>query len=246
MKPQQIFDEELKGRVVDFEMDPPADLFEKIVARGSVLAQASMAWYMRPAFQRAVAVVVLLLVAGTVLVSQWLKHEQIVGSTPVAAYDTLRRAAATEQLLAIEQEVRLKSEVAVAPSEFKPWKPQSQRLTAASPGVQQQYDALEPANRSRPLVEPMIARSLEALPSSHRALNVTFEWRDTEDFAPAMASTEESTPVWKKPLTLVQEGGLFALAKERLEEFRTKEHYVTFNLGSLELGQTIQFSKPEQ
>jgi hypothetical protein len=63
------------------------------------------------------------------------------------------------------------------------------------------------------------------------------------DDLPEAASMASSGSAIIKSFTKLSSGDYFELAKQKVNEFVSKEHYVNFAIGNIEFGQTIQLSK---
>jgi hypothetical protein len=60
---------------------------------------------------------------------------------------------------------------------------------------------------------------------------------------PGLATNENSSSAIANTFTKISSGEYFELAKQKVNDFVSKEHYVNFAIGNVEFGQTIQLSK---
>lgn len=240
MKQQEIMDKLLREKLEGAEMEPPAALFEQISAR--LDRPALMPWYRKPSFLRAAAAVALLAVSTAVILNNWNSSPAQKSMAGLQSYDTLKQDQLQQQLKSME-------------------------LAAVSATPQQEkVEKKETAVQPRSSTVRLASENLEVTPMPAQENIATMEFRQVHQLksktiqlkpqgkvdAPLMlAQDNEETseygllPQITKSYSKLADGSLFELAKERIEDFRNKEHYLSFNLGSLEIGQTIQLSRPE-
>jgi len=240
MKQQEIMDKLLREKLDGAEMEPPAALFDQISAR--LDRPALLPWYRKPALLRVAAAVALLAVSTTLVLNNWSSTSVQKEMAGLHSYDSLKQ----DQL-----QFQLKSmELAAA------------KVTTTAVPVEKNLRAVQPQNKTMRLA----SENTEVATMPVQENIATMEFRQVHHIksktwqlkpqgkvdAPALlAQVEEEgngyglLPQLSKSYSKLADGSLFELAKERIDDFKTKEHYVSFNLGSLEIGQTIQLSRPE-
>lgn len=241
MEDQKKLDKVLRAKLKDFEMAPPPMLFDQIMKQVNPPAKKLVPiWYLRPQVQWAAASFTILAVAAAVWLTEMRDNNVPAVTANLAQFDTLSNELRENQLQGLE----LLAEQFVKEQDQKnaqPVQPQSQasRLvsvegeTAQTEITRETIDAMKPRN-----VQLLKARSAQ-MPVMASASTVFEE-------APQFAESPTGViPALIKSYGVLSNADLFAIAKEKFQDFKTKEHYVSFNLGSLEIGQTIQLSKPE-
>jgi hypothetical protein len=157
--------------------------------------------------------------------------------------DTIQQLQLQNQLQALElagQEIAPQEEnnlVAMQP----PVK--TQRLDVVSVAA-----ATETSNeRNMFTIEQIPSKSVQPLKSQQTtkqlmvaALNPTFI---SVDMFPEVGPNGNSTSAIANTFTKLSSGEYFELAKQKVNDFVSKEHYVNFAIGNVEFGQTIQLSK---
>lgn len=240
MKQQEIMDKLLREKLEGAEMDPPAGLFDQISAR--LDRPALTPWYRKPAVLRVAAALALLMVSTTLVVNNWnslAPNRELAG---LSDYDSLKQEQLHSQLQSMElaaaqippvAKEKEKKEVVVQP------KAQTVRLASESIEMTEMPAQAE--------VSPLEFRQVHQL----RTKSLQLKLQGKVDAPALIAQAEEErtgdglVPQIMQSYSKLTDGSLFELAKERFDDFKTKEHYVSFNLGSLEIGQTIQLSRPE-
>jgi hypothetical protein len=236
MKNQEDFDRILKDRLQDLEMNPPADLFSRIESQ---LAPApKKAFWLVPNFVRNVAAALLLAAGGFyVFVLQQAKVEAPLTAVVLEPLEqlepTVHLPASAESVAASESEIVKKNQVVKQP-QFA-----HQRLDTKA------TFRVENMNRDQIEVMPVNRIQIEDIHQPTPSMSLLLAGIDVVDLA---ASTHEPTnggvlPVIRNSYALLSDGGLFELARNRIDEFKNKEHYVSFNLGSVEFGQHFQINK---
>lgn len=248
MKQQEIIEKVLREKLDGAEMEPPAAMFDRIAAQ--LERPVVVAWYRRPAVFRAAAAFTLLAVSAGLLLNNWpVQDKDMPGVPGLASYDSLQQDRVNSQLES------LKLAAASATSEEKTkvenknastMQPTSQAVRLASV-TESKQEEMETMTTSRmEALAAMEMRAVKGLPRSGAKFQNPKKVQ-TPVFEEQFASDDESgiLPTLTRSYSLLSNGGLFDLAKERFDDFKTKEHYVSFNLGSLEIGQTFQLSRPE-
>lgn len=239
MKQQEIMDKLLREKLEGAEMEPPAALFDQISAR--LDRPALMPWYRKPVLLKAAAAVAFLLISTTVVLNTWNSTLPQRDLASLVNYDSLKQEQLQQQLKSMElAATQMQSAPMRQEKKSVPVQPKRQMKRLPS----EQNETL-PLN-DREYVETMETREVYQLKTKTWQLKPNGKVE-----APAlMAQGEESAaygllPQISKSYSRLSDGSLFELAKEKFDDFKTKEHYLSFNLGSLEIGQTIQLSRPE-
>lgn len=247
MKQQEMIEKVLRQKLEGAEMEPPAAMFDRIAAQ--IDRPVVLAWYRRPAILKAAAAFALMAVSAGVLLNNLPTTEKGMGtSSGLASYDSLQRERLDGQLeslkLAAAQAMPAKKEASENKKSNRV-QPVNQALRLANETQSNQSMEQTVANRVE-VPGAMETKGVIALRSSKPKLQQPQKVQ-VPAFDQNYASAEESgiLPTLSKSYSVLSNGGLFDLAKERFDEFKTKEHYVSFNLGSLEIGQTIQLSRPQ-
>ncbi|MDP2189479.1 MAG: hypothetical protein Q8J69_12445 [Sphingobacteriaceae bacterium] len=241
MEDQKKLDKVLRAKLKDFEMAPPPMLFDQIIKQVNPPVQKLVpVWYRRPQMQRIAASFTILAVAATVVLSELRESAAPATRSNLAQFDTLasdRRDNRLQDLelraeqLASEQKQEIKDLV------------QPQAVTARLVSVEAQ--TAQP-NNTRETIEEMNLRQLQPLKSRTAQMPLMAKAPAIVQESPQYAEGPSGViPALIKSYGVLSNADLFAIAKEKFQDFKTKEHYVSFNLGSLEIGQTIQLSKPE-
>lgn len=248
MKQQEIIEKALREKLDGAEMEPPAAMFDRIAAQ--IDKPMVLAWYRRPAVLRTAAAFALFAVSAGLLLNNWPALEGEMRSAPgLASYDSLQQERIDSQLESLKLAAANVQGEEKGVSENKnssAMQPASQKVRLASVTESNQGTMERTAEIN---AEPLTTMETLEVNSLQR-VGVKFQ-NPKKVQAPALeqqyASADESgiLPTLSKSYSLLSDGGLFDLAKERFDDFKTKEHYVSFNLGSLEIGQTFQLSRPE-
>lgn len=240
MKQQEIMDKLLREKLEGAEMEPPAALFEQISAR--LDRPVLLPWYKKPTILRAAAAVALLAVSTTVVMNNWNSTSVQRELAGLNSYDSLQQ----EQL-----QFQLKSmELAAANAG-----PKEEKVEKIKESMQPTVKSVRLASETIETTEMTAQENIATMESRqvHQLKSKTLQLKPQGKVnAPALfAQVEEESagygllPQITKSYSKLADGSLFELAKERIDDFKTKEHYVSFNLGSLEIGQTFQLSRPE-
>lgn len=241
MKQQEIMDKLLREKLEGAEMEPPAALFDQISAR--LDRPALMPWYRKPVVLRAAAAVALLLVSTTLVLNNWNSTAPKRDLAGLATYDSLKQEQLQQQLRSMElAATQLQARVQEEEKKSSPVQPRPQSLRLASVTVENAEATIRENMTTLPV------RAVNQIRTTQLPLKV-----QGKVAAPALFATAEEEegrgygllPQISKSYSKLADGSLFELAKEKFDDFKTKEHYLSFNLGSLEIGQTIQLSKPE-
>jgi len=244
MKRQESFEELLRTKLDQFEAEPPAFVFDQIEeALGNKPVVRVLPWYKTVASRRIAAAAALLLVAGTVY---WVSFSNITNNHNQMASqlnDTIQQLQLQNQLQALElagQQIAPLEEnnsVAMQPPVKTP------RLDVVSVAV-----ATEPTNdRNMNTIETIPSKSVKPLVSQRAtqqllvaAINQTYI---SVDMLPETGPDANSGSAIANTFTKLSSGQYFELAKQKVNDFVSKEHYVNFAIGNVEFGQTIQLSK---
>lgn len=241
MEDQKKSDKVLRAKLKDFEMAPPPMLFDQIIKRvNPAFKKVVPEWYLRPQVQWAAASFAIFAMAAALWLSEIRNNNTPDVRSNLAKFDTITNELRDDQLqglelLAEQMVIERKQEIkqAMQPEAV------SERLlgveaeTVQSDLTRQTIDAMEPRN-----VQSLKSRSTQ-LPLKASASTI-FEG------APEYTKLPNGViPALIKSYGILSNADLFAIAKEKFEDFKTKEHYVSFNLGSLEIGQTIRLGKQE-
>lgn len=248
MKQLEMIEKALREKLEGAEMEPPADTFERIAAQ--IDRQMVIAWYRRPVVLRAAAAFTLLAVSAGLLVNNWPDKENDMRAVPgLASYDSLQQEMVASQLDALKlaaanalTDEKRKGENKNAAN----MQPATQAVRLATVNELKQVEMKLVTENKLEVLTAMQSRTVSGL----RSPGVKFQ-NPQKVKSPALeenfASANESgiLPTLSRSYNLLSDGGLFELAKERFDDFKTKEHYVSFNLGSVEIGQTFQLIRPE-
>lgn len=240
MKQQETMDKLLREKLEGAEMEPPAALFEQISAR--LDRPALQPWYRRPVLLRAAAAVALLAVSATMVLNTWDSTTPQGEHAGLSTYDSLQQERLQQQLRSMEL-----AAIEMAPGQEKVAKKNS-TVQPQKTSVRLASETIETTEMTtRENIATVAAREVHQLKS--KILQLKPQGKVEAPALFAQAEEEDAgyglLPQISKSYGKLADGSLFELAKERIDDFRTKEHYVSFNLGSLEIGQTIQLSRPE-
>lgn len=241
MEDQKKLDKVLRAKLKDFEMVPPPMLFDQIIKQVNPPAKKLVpVWYLRPQVQRAAASVAILAVAAAVWLSEMRDFNSPAVRSNLAHFDTLPTELRTNQLQGLEL---LAEQMETEQSEEITESVQPQAVRPRLVNVQAEEAKTEV---SRETINAMEPRQFQSLKHRSRSMPIMASASTLFEAAPEESTTPNGVlPTIIKSYGVLSEANLFAIAKEKFEDFKTKEHYVSFNLGSLEIGQTIQLSKPE-
>lgn len=247
MKQQEIIEKVLREKLEGAEMEPPAAMFDRIAAQ--IDRPVVIAWYRRPTVVRAAAAFTLLAVSAGLLFNNWSAQENGLSTSPgLASYDSLQQDRVEGQLKSLKLAAanafteEQRTDVDKISSTVQPTN-ETTRLASVTTSKQQIEMPIE--NR----IEGLTAMEIKSV-SALRSTKMKFQ-NPKKVIAPSMnenfVSADETgiLPTLTRSYSLLSDGGLFELAKERFDDFKTKEHYVSINLGSLEIGQSFQLSRPE-
>jgi hypothetical protein len=241
MEDQKKIDKVLRAKLKDFEMAPPPMLFDQIIKQVNPPAPKLVpVWYMRPQVQRIAASFTILAVAAAIVLSEFRDSTTPATRSNLAQFDTLSSNLRDNRL----QDLELRAEQ-LASEKMQEIKAvvQPKAVTPRLVSVEAKTAQL---NNTRETIEAMNLRQLQPLKSRTAQMPLMAKAPAIFDEAPQYAEGPSGViPSLIKSYGVLSNADLFAIAKEKFQDFKTKEHYVSFNLGSLEIGQTIQLSKPE-
>ena len=244
MKHQESFEELLRTKLDAFEVEPPAFVFGQIEeALGNKTTVKVLPWYKMVATQRIAAAVAMLFVAGAIY---WVNFAGLTNSQnqmAVQLNDTIRQLQLQNQLQALElagQQVPplAENKMQVMQPAVEPARLQVVTVAAATePKKERSMNSINqiPAKGLQPIAYNKSTNQLMAA-----ALDQTYTRVDDLPEAASMASSGSAIV---KSFTKLSSGDYFELAKQKVNEFVSKEHYVNFAIGNIEFGQTIQLSK---
>lgn len=242
MEDQKKIDKVLRAKLKDFEMAPPPMLFDQIIKQVNPPAQKlAPVWYLRPQVQRIAASFTILAVAAAIVLNELQDNKVPATRANLAQLDTITDELRNNrlqdlELLANQLENVEQEEITVAmqPKAVEPRLVNVEAATTQSSTTRETIDAMNP-------------RQLQPLKSRTAKMPVMANASTVFEEAPQYAEAPSRViPSLIKSYGVLSNADLFAIAKEKFQDFKTKEHYVSFNLGSLEIGQTIQLSKPEE
>ncbi len=246
MKQQEIIEKVLREKLEGAEMEPPAAMFERIAAQ--IDRPVQVAWYRRPALYRVAAAFTLFAVSAGLLFNNWPELEEGTRMSPgLASFDSLQQERVDDRLESLKFAATQASEDAARIARNKNIQP----VQPASPSVRLAFETnkqieVQPETQQVEMLQAMEMRPVSGI----RTAGVKWQPLQKKEASPieygyASADEEGLLPALSKSYSLLSNGGLFELAKERFDDFKTKEHYVSFHLGSFEIGQTIQLSRQE-
>lgn len=242
MKRQELFEEILQSKLEGVEVEPPAFVFERIEeALGNKTIVRVLPWYKAVVTQRIAAAVAMLIVAGAVY---WVNFGEVKNSQnqlAVQLNDSIRQLQLQNQLQSLElaaQQAEVLSEnnsVAVQP----PVK--ASRLEVV------QFAAAAELTETRSMINIENIPSKKAQPiavnkSTANLLAAAFDQTYIRVESPVDAADNNNSAI-VNTFTKLSSGEYFDLAKQKVNDFVSKEHYVNFAIGNVEFGQTIQLSK---
>jgi len=244
MKRQESFEELLRTKLDQFEAEPPAFVFEQIEeALGNKSAVKVMPWYKTVATQRIAAAIALLFVAGGVY---WVSFSNLANNHNQMALqlnDTIHQLQLQNQLQALElagQEI--KPAVENKKERMQP-SVETKRLEVVS------VAAATESNNQRDMqnITSIPSKNINAIPTSKTNKQLLIASLDQTyihvEALPELAANENSSSAIANTFTKISSGEYFELAKQKVNDFVSKEHYVNFAIGNVEFGQTIQLSK---
>ncbi len=247
MKRQESIEEMLRSKLEGFEAEPPAFVFDQIQeALGNQSTVRVLPWWKSVASQRVAAAAAILLVSGTVY---WVTFVgQTVPGAQMAALsnDSIRQLQMEVELSELEQAGR-----AVAATESNKLKENSPVMQPAvmSPRLENKpVETLAFTNESRnemtiDMLPVKNIKNLKSQPAESTLLAASGDFGFIHIGSDKPAEQLASGSAIANTFTKLSSGQYFELAKQKVNEFVTKEHYVNFAIGDVEFGQTIQLSK---
>jgi hypothetical protein len=240
MEAQNKIDKVLRAKLKDFEMAPPPRLFDQISEQINAPVQKRASWYLRPQVQWAAASCAILAVAAAVWLTDMRQRNAPAVSAQRTQLDTFTTELRAKQLQGLEL---LAEQLVLAQAQKNT---QSVQPQAPAPRLVSVAGETVPAATTRETIELMTPRQLQSLKTRAAQMPVMASASTVFEEASQLAETPAGViPALIKSYGVLSNADLFAIAKEKFEDFKTKEHYVSFNLGALQIGQTIQLSKPE-
>lgn len=237
-EPEKI-DTVLKAQLKDFEMAPPPMLFDQIREQINPPAQKRASWYLRPQVQWTAASMAIIAVAAAVWLAEIRERNAPAVSADLAQFDTLTHELRENRLQGLE--LLAEQLVISQQNNTLPMQPQLQ-----TPRLLRVEGETAPVASPRETIEVITPRQLQSLLAHAAQMPVMASASTVFEEAPQLAETPTGViPALIKSYGILSNADLFAIAKEKFQDFKTKEHYVSFNLGALQIGQTIQLSKPE-
>ncbi len=243
MKRQELFEDILRSKLDGAEVEPPAFVFDKIEeAMGNKTAVRVLPWYKTMASQRVAAAVAMLLVAGAVY---WVNFGEVNSNQQQLAVqfnDSIRQLQLQHQLQALELAANDVQEV----SENK--KSESMQPVVNSARLEVvQFAAATELTETRTMIKIETIPSKNAQPitvtkNSASLLAAAFDQTYTRVEKPTSSNSNNNSAI-VNTFTKLSSGEYFDLAKQKVNDFVSKEHYVNFAIGNVEFGQTIQLSK---
>lgn len=244
MKRQESFEELLRTKLDQFEAEPPAFVFEQIEdALGNKTAIKVMPWYKTVATQRIAAAVVLLLVAGGVY---WVSFSNLTSNHNRMALqlnDSINQLQLQNQLQALE----------LAGQEIAPVIENKKELMQPAVSTSRleivRLAAATESNTKRDMqnITTIPSKNINAIATDKTAKQLLVASIDQTyihvESLPELATNENSSSAIANTFTKISSGEYFELAKQKVNDFVSKEHYVNFAIGNVEFGQTIQLSK---
>lgn len=242
MKRQELFDETLKSKLKDFESEPPAFVFDKIVQEldQKQLRKLSPWWKS----QKVAAAIAILFVSGAVY---WVNSSPELQQSNQLAMPLENN----QQLEKLEQqigELEQKAQVLAQALEEKNAStmqpaPSSKRLedkqSIETVAIENQVNKMEVTPIS--IRQAVVKMQKQTMPDLMAA---TFElYPDESQFNREEMPLQASNSAIVNTFSKLTSGAYLNLAKHKVNEFVTKEHYVNFAIGNVEFGQTIQLSK---
>jgi hypothetical protein len=245
MKNQESLDKQLKQKLAEAEMAPPALLFGKIMDDVSSVEEIRRPlWYLAERTQRIAAAVVVLVIATVAWFSWPAVNSGSQERRQLSSVDSFWQETIESRLNDLEEEVDgveaqepAKIEDAVQPEVA------TVRLATMKTEKAEQIKTDREMEIAVARMTPLQAFIL----SDETPLGDVYP--APQQYALAPAASEEATvedfdlPILRDTYSILSDRKLLAFAKNKFNEFTTKEHYVSFNLGNIEFGQTIQLSK---
>lgn len=247
MKERESLDKQLKQKLAEAEIAPPALLFDSIMKEVSPVEKTQRPlWYLTVRTQRIAASVAMLAVAAVAWYAWPTSNSGSQEILQLSAVDSFRQESIESRLKRLEQEVEwgvaqkaAKVEDAVQP------KAATARLANMKTEKTEQIKTEREMEIAVALMTPLQAviatdesplGDVQLAPQQYAVATKTSEESSMEDF---------ELPSLRDTYSILSDRKLLAFAKNKFDEFATKEHYVSFNLGNIEFGQTIQLSKKQ-
>lgn len=250
MKQQELMDKILKEKLISHEVEPPSFVFDRIQNELSEASWVVVPWYRKVPMQRIAAAVSLLLVSGAVY---WLSlsDPQVVQVANIAnSSDSAYRTALEERIRSLEKAAEASTHLSEAATINQKNYPTMQPASNGERHVIESATALQTdLNVTTMNIETIPAREIASITGIAYSVNIEtqrYQFSVTEiDYANSSprANSNSSASTLLNTFTKLSSGEYFALAKHKVNEFVTKEHYVNFAIGDVEFGQTIQLSK---
>lgn len=244
MKRQESFEEVLRSKLDQVEAEPPAFVFDRIAdALGDSANIRVLPWYKTLATQRIAAAVALLLVAGTVY---WLGFNTVSSTQNQLANqlnDSIRQLQLQNQLQALE--IAANSAEATSENNLSEMQPVESASRLEVVQLAKAVETIQSRNMINIETIPLkaakpIGQSIRANQLILAAANPTYI--HVERLNSPESSVGSSSAI-ANTFTKLSSGEYLELAKQKMNDFVSKEHYLNFAIGNVEFGQTIQLSK---
>lgn len=244
MKHQELFDELLKSKLKDFESEPPAFAFDKIAQELNQKPVRKLTPLWRS--HKVAAAIAMLMVSGAVY---WVNFSSVAPNGNQLAMPTENNQqieALTEQLDKLEQKAQQLAQ-ALEEKKSNTMQPANNTVRLSTKLTNDKVEQEQTPERMQ-IVAPITPRQAVARQLSRSTpdlMAATFERYPQAD----QPTTEElplqagSSSAIVNTFSKLTSGAYLNLAKNKVNEFVTKEHYVNFAIGNVEFGQTIQLSK---
>lgn len=248
MKNQESLDKQLKQKLSEAKMTPPAMLFDQILEEVAPAPPSSRPFWHFTVRSKHIAASVAILFVAAVAWFAWPESKSgSLGTIHLSAVDSFSEESLDRRLSILEFESALQK---------------AGKADNIDQRVQPEATSVRLANMKADIttVEMQIAREdhaglahmvpIQAFIPRHRALQQQI-YAATRLYASIPEAMDEQAletielPSLRDTYTMLSDRKLLIFARRRLDEFASKEHYLSFNLGNIEFGQTIQLIKKQ-
>lgn len=249
MKDQERLDKQLRQKLNEAEVTPPSMLFDKIMDElESEGPTRRPVWYLAVRFQRVAASVAILAIASMAWLAWPKSDSRIPGADQLAGIDSFLEESLDTRLKNLER-VAEAWQVEHAKIIEEAVQPTREPVRLASMNAEKKSTEVDRARAEQMQLDPMMPiegiflESDQPLPELYTSAD-QFAVLPT---APGAADEDAfELPSLRDSYSILSDRKLLAFARSKFDEFASKEHYVSFNLGNLEFGQTIQLSKKQK
>ncbi|MFN3529576.1 MAG: hypothetical protein ACK417_06610 [Bacteroidia bacterium] len=247
MKTQETLDKLLKNRLESVEMAPPPQLFDRVLEQlDGQPKQLKPVWYRRPALMRVAAAISLLSVSATVVLNH-VYRDELQRAVAADSQDSLQQQLRDDRLRDLQAVAMYNEEnetLQIVKEEMQPKQPTARlgdmTIHLASETFQRESIDITtmPLRQKSNIGGSQFSKAVKGFKEVPALPQAELQLAE----APNMGQ-EGRFSALRRSYSQLSDGKMFELAKERIEDFTSRDHYVSFNLGRYEIGQTIPLSR---